>query len=284
MPTIIVTDSTADIDPAQADRLGIEVVPLFVNFGDRRYRDRIDLTRAEFYRKLASERELPTTAQPTPAMFEEAYRVHAAAGNEIVVLTIAQTYSGTINAARAGAQMFPDATIALVDSRAVAGGLALQVLHAAELARAGANAPEIVAQLERDQERQIGFATIPDLSHAVRTGRVSRSQALIGSLVKLLPVLRLVDGKVEEEARVRTFARAQDAMIEAALSRIGDVEEARVMVMHANAPQLGVSVYDRLVERLPGTPAFLGMLEAGPVIAAHTGAGAAGVFVIAGRR
>jgi DegV family protein with EDD domain len=282
MPTAIVTDSTADIDPAEAERLGIEVVPLFVNFGDRRYRDRIDLSRAEFYRKLATERALPTTAQPTPAMFEEAFRPHVEAGNEIVVLTIAQTYSGTINAARAAALVFPGATIALVDSHAVAGGLALQVLHAAELAATGANAAAVVAELDGDRARQMGYATIPDLSHAVRTGRVSRSRALIGSLVKVLPVLRLVDGRVEEEARVRTFARAQDAMIEAALSNVGNVETARLMVMHTNVPELAMSIYDRIVERLPGTPAYLGVLEAGPVIAAHTGAGAVGAFTIAG--
>ncbi len=190
----VVTDSTSDVDSAMQARYGIDVVPLFVNFGDTRYRDTIELSRDAFYAKLRHEAVLPTTSQPTPAMFEDAFRPHAAAGRAVVCLTIMSRLSGTMNAASAAALQFPDAAIHVVDSKTVSGGLALQAIHAAELARAGADLEAILAALAADGERGRGYATIPDLSHAVRTGRISRAQAFIGSLVKIVPVLRIDAG------------------------------------------------------------------------------------------
>ena len=105
----VVTDSTSELDPLMQTRCGIEVVPLFVNFGDARFRDTIDLTRDAFYDKLCDEKELPTTSQPTAAMFEDVFRPHVEAGRAVVCLTIMSLLSGTINAATAAAQQFPGA-------------------------------------------------------------------------------------------------------------------------------------------------------------------------------
>jgi len=276
----IVTDSTSDLDAEIAARFGIDIVPLFVNFGERRYRDAIELSRRDFYAMLASEKALPTTSQPTSAMFEDAFRAHVAAGRPIVCLSIMASLSGTLNAAKAAAAQFPDAEIHLVDSETVAGGLALQAVHAATMAQSGAGADAILAALAHDRATQRGYASIPDLSHAVRSGRVSRAQAFIGSLVKIVPVLRIDSGAVQAEARVRTFARAQDTMIASASAVLGDGEGAYLAVVHANAPELGRSVLERLMAGLRGTPAFVAALEVGPVIAAHAGAGACGIFVI----
>ena len=219
MKVAIVTDSTADLDAADARERGIDVVPLFVAFGDASYRDNIDLTRDEFYRKLASLKVLPTTSQPAPAMFEDAFRPHVEAGRPVVCVTIMSTLSGTMNAATTAAKAFPGAEIHIVDSESVAGGLALLAQHASEVANAGGDAQAVLATLAHDIAVLRGFATIPDLSHAVRTGRVSRAQAFVGSLVKIVPVLRIEHGKVEEQARVRTFARAIDAMVDAVVGR-----------------------------------------------------------------
>jgi DegV family protein with EDD domain len=282
MSVAIVTDSTSDLDPALAARLGIDVVPLFVNFGERRFRDIVDLSHAEFYRLLAREQALPTTSQPTAASFEDAFRPHVAAGRPIVCLTIMQKLSGTINAAQAAAAQFPGASIALVDSESVTGGLALQCIHAARLASDGADVPAILAALERDRSLQRGYATVPDLTHAVRTGRVSRAQAFIGSLVKILPVLRIDNGTIGEAARVRTFARAQDTMIEATRAAIGSGAGAHIAILHTQAPEVAQALRDKLAAGLTGTPAYFELVEAGPVIATHAGAGAVGIFSIPG--
>jgi DegV family protein with EDD domain len=275
----IVTDSTSDIEPARAAQLGIDVVPLFVVWGDKSYRDYIDLSRSEFYQKLATEPVLPTTSQPTAQMFEEAFRPHVEAGREIVCIVLSSKLSGTINAAQSASQQFPGASVTIVDSLSVAGGLGMQVLHAQELAKAGASVNDIVAALEREKQTQRLYACIPDLSHVVRTGRIGKARAAIGTLMKIVPVISLRDGEVVAEAQVRTMNRAQETMIDLALKNVTDVANGRFLVMHTNAPELAANILARVRERLNGViPRLLGVLEAGPVIATHGGPGAVGVF------
>jgi DegV family protein with EDD domain len=278
----ILTDSTSDIDPALAARYGIDVIPLFVNFGDERFRDGIDLSRGEFYRRMREGRLLPTTSQPTSAMFEAAYRPHVEAGRAIVSVHITRGLSGTINAAQAAAAQFPGAEIRLVDSLTVTGGCALLALHAAELARAGESAGAILDALERDRTVQHGYCTLPDLSHAVRTGRVGKTQAALGSLLRIVPVLRVGDGEVDVEARVRTFSRAQATIVDATVRDLGEVAKSRLLVMHAHAPASGEALLERLRSKLTAKPAYFALAEAGPAIATHAGEGAVGIFSIAG--
>jgi DegV family protein with EDD domain len=279
VPVAVVTDSTSDIDPARASQLGIDVVPLFVIFGERSYRDYIDLSRSDFYQKLASEPVLPTTSQPTAQMFEDAFRPHVQAGDELLCIVISSKLSGTINAARTAAQQFPGAKITIVDSLSVAGGLGMQVLHAHELAKQGAQVPEILAAIEHDKSTQRLYACIPDLSHVVRTGRIGKAKAVIGTLMKIVPVISLRDGEVVAEAQVRTMARAQDTMVDLSLKNITDVANARFLVLHTNAPALASTIQERVRSRLAGVePKMLGVLEAGPVIATHGGPGAVGIF------
>ena len=283
MPGVaVVTDSTSDLDPAMCARHGIDVVPLFVNFGTQSYRDGIDLSRDAFYAKLIADGELPTTTQPSPAMFEAAFRPHVAAGETVICLTIMASLSGTMNAAMIAANAFAPGTVRIVDSESVSGGLALQALRAAELARAGLGADAILDVLFSDRTRQRGYATIPDLSYAVRTGRISRAQAFVGSLVKIVPVLRIDGGRIGQEARVRTFARAQEAMIAAATQAIGDPLGARVCIMHTRAPELAVTVERRLRAGIATALRSIQIVEAGPVIATHAGPGGVGIFVAPG--
>ena len=280
MTVAIVTDSTSDIEPARAAELGIDVVPLLVLFGQKSYRDYLDLSRAQFYEKLASEKTLPTTSQPTPEMFAEVFSKHVAAGSEIICITISQGFSGTINAARSAAQRYPQTKIHMVDSQSAAGGLGLQVLRAALLSKSGADAQVILEALEWDRRHQRFFAALPDLSHVVRTGRVGKAKALLGTLLKIAPVISFQDGIVVPGAQVRTFARAQEAIIDSTVQNVRKPGEARVMVMHTQAPEIAQRVAARLLERLGVPPAFMQILEAGPVIATHAGAGAVGIFSV----
>lgn len=276
----VVTDSTSDISPERARELGVTVVPLFVVFGERSYRDRIDLERAEFYEKLRTEKTLPITSQPTAQMFEDAFRPLVAAGDEILCLVVSSHLSGTINAARAAAARFPDAKIRVYDSESVAGGLAMMVERARELALAGADADAIVRALDYERTTQHLFACFPDLSHLQRTGRIGKAQQVLGTLMKIVPVLALENGQVEARAQVRTFARAQEQMIDLALGAVTDRSKAHFRVIHTNASDLAQSVLERLRQRLDGdVPRELRTEEAGPVIAVHGGPGAVGIFV-----
>lgn len=281
MAVAIVTDSTSDIEPAKARALGITVVPLFVIFGDRSYKDYVELTREQFYQKLQNEPVLPITSQPTAALFEDAFGAPAQAGDEILCVTVSSHLSGTINAARAGARRFPDARIVIYDSESVAGGLGMMVLHAREQAAAGASLDRIVASLDRWRQAQRLFACLPDLSHLQRTGRIGRARAALGTLMKIVPVLSLKDGQIVAEAQVRTFTRAQETMLDLLLAAAPAPQRARFLVIHTNAPELAKAFAAKLRARLDGVePAQLEIGEAGPVIATHGGPGAIGVFAV----
>ena len=279
MRVAIVTDSTADLDPNVAAELGVEVVPLYVNFGERSFRDRIDITREEFYTRLASDSALPTTSQAPTAVYAEFFAAHAASGAEVVCLSISSSLSGTINAATAAAAQFPQAKIRIFDSRTVSAGLMLLVLEAVKLAGQDKGADEIVAALETQRAHQHLFAAIPDLSHAVRTGRISKAMAMIGGIMKISPVITLDDaGKVAEYARVRTFGRALDTLVDATVAHIEDPNATRVAIVHAHAPDTAVALRDRLIAKLPQAPQRLDVIETGPAISVHAGIGAAGIF------
>jgi DegV family protein with EDD domain len=261
--------------------MGITVVPLFVVFGDRSYKDYVELSRVQFYEKLQNEPVLPTTSQPTAAMYEAAFAPLVASGDEILCICISSQLSGTMNAARAGAQPFPNASIEMYDSQTVAGGLAMMVFHAHAMAQAGATRAEIVASLDRWRATERLYACLPDLSHLVRTGRIGKARAALGTLMKIVPVLGLKDGAVAAEAQVRTFARAQETMLDLILKATPEPSAARYLVMHTNAPQLAHAAAAKLRERLGDvTPLQLEVWEAGPVIATHGGPGAVGVFAV----
>jgi DegV family protein with EDD domain len=276
----IVTDSTSDIEPRTAQGAGIAVVPLFVVFGDRSYKDYVELSREEFYRKLSSEKVLPITSQPTAAMFEEAFAPSVAAGQSVLCIVISSHLSGTMNAARAAAQRFPDAGIEVYDSKTVAGGLGMMVLHAQTMAARGASISEIVESLDEWRATQHLYACLPDLSHLQRTGRIGAARAALGTMMKIVPVLALEDGQVAAKAQVRTFARARETMLDLILKAAPALSQARFIVMHTNAPELAQATLGTLRERLgDAEPLQLDVWEAGPVIATHGGPGAVGVFV-----
>ena len=283
MTVAIVTDSTSDLEPGAPRSEDIAVVPLFIVFGDRSYKDCIELSREEFYRKLSSESALPSTSQPTAALFEEAFAAPVAAGDDVLCIVVSSHLSGTINSAMAAAQRYPGARIEVYDSKTVAGGLGMMVQHARNLARRGASLSAIVESLDLWRRGQHLYACLPDLSHLQRTGRIGAAQAALGTMMKIVPVLTIEDGKVAAKAQVRTFARAQETMLDLILKSAPPVPDAQFIVMHTNAPSLAQAAEKRLRERLGGEqPARLEIWEAGPVIAAHGGPGAVGVFVARG--
>ncbi len=284
MPVAIVTDSTSDIEPGTPRSDGIAVVPLFVVFGDRSYKDCVELSREEFYRKLSSESVPPITSQPTAALFEEAFAAPVAAGDDVLCIVVSSHLSGTINAAVTAAQAFAGAHVEVYDSKTVAGGLGMMVLHARAMAQAGAPLSAIVESLDAWRESQHLYACLSDLSHLQRTGRIGAAQAALGTMMKIVPVLAIEDGKVVAKAQVRTFARAQETMLDLILKAAPPVPQAEFIVMHTNAPALAEAAERQLRERLGGEqPARLEIWEAGPVIATHGGPGAVGIFVARGK-
>ena len=235
----IVTDSSCDLDPADCERLGIEVVPLSIRFGDDEYEDRSELSAEGFYEMMAERDELPETAAPSPGRFEAAFRHQAGAGADAVVcINLSSDLSATMaaaeNAARAVADDLP---VHVIDSRSITAGLGTQVLLAAERAAAGASADEVVALVEDLRARTHVVGSLDTLENLKKGGRIGGAQAMFGSLLSIKPMIDISTGVVEEAGKHRTRKKSLQALRDK-ITEEGPVEH--LAIMHGMAPDLDV--------------------------------------------
>lgn len=275
MRVAIVTDSTADLTPQEAADHGIRVVPLQVIFGDVAYADGVDLTPAEFYRKLSAARDLPTTSQPSPgdflAAFEDLLRSHDA----VFGLFISARLSGTFEAAHTAALM-ARGSVAVMDSGLASYGLGLCALEGARLAREGAEPAAIRAGLECYLRGIREYILVTNLEMLRRGGRIGGAAALVGSILQVRPIITVKDGLVDVFEKVRTSARAVETMLshlEADLRR-GEIRD--VAVIHTDALSGAEALLARVRELAPSAHARI--RELGPVIGTHVGPGNVGLI------
>jgi DegV family protein with EDD domain len=207
MPGIaIVTDSACDLTAEEIADHDVRVVPLSIRFGDEEYVDGIDLTIEEFYAKLVDADDLPETAAPSPGAFGEAFRAAADAGAETVIcINLSAAISATMQSAQNAARALEgEVDVRVVDSRSLTAGLGSLVMAAADEARAGATADEIVAAIEDQSDRTRVYGALDTLDNLKKGGRIGSAQALAGSVLSIKPVLDLSSGEVEEAAKART--------------------------------------------------------------------------------
>ncbi len=273
----IVTDSTADIPPDMAGRLGITVVPSYVVFGTETYCDGVDLSRQQFYHKLATTAVIPTTAAPPPAVYEQVYRQLAQETDEILSIHLAARLSALYSSAVRGAENVPQARIAVVDSDQVTMGYGWLAVAAAEAARQGATLDQVVALVEEMKRRSWVLAALDSLEFIYRGGRVSWAQAMLGTLLHIKPIISVRLGQVQLLERTRTLERSLDRLVEQ-VRALGPLE--RAIVLYANTPDRAERVADRLqaLGLFPGGERLIG--QAGVTIASHAGPGAVGVACI----
>jgi DegV family protein with EDD domain len=266
----IVTDSAANIPSALAGDLGIQVVPMYLNFGDQVYRDGLDITPADFYERLVRDRDLATTSTPSPGDFLEAYQRTGAP--EIVCITIASGMSSSGAQAVLAGQQFGGA-IEVVDSMNASLGEGFVALEAARMARSGAGMADVVARAKEVAGRARLLATVDTFEFLRRSGRVSKLQAYAATLLDIKPVFRFEGGDASPVARPRTRSRALSRVVEETLREIGG-KPVHLAAVHAAAEERANEVADRIeavadvVERL--------VVEVTPVVGAHTGPGLVG--------
>ncbi|MHB8129821.1 MAG: DegV family protein [Mobilitalea sp.] len=192
----IITDSTSDISLDQAKKMGITIVPLKVIFGDKEYKEGIEITMDGFYEKLVTVEKLPTTSQPSPDDFLEYFQQAKEAGDSVVVILIAGKLSGTLQSATIAKEMVDYSEIYIVDSLNAITGLRLLVEHAVKLSEQGMSASQIADTLESIKNRIVLLAMVDTLEFLYKGGRLSKSSAIIGSLLKFKPILQLKDGAI----------------------------------------------------------------------------------------
>ncbi len=274
----VVCDSACDLPDGVLDRYGIAMVPLQLLFGTEVYLDRVEMNAAEFYRRLRAGATSVTTSQPTPGQFTAAFEHARAGASEVVVVLLSSGLSGTYANAEAARRSFAAGGIHLVDSHSVSLGMGLLALRAAELAEAGWDGAAIARELERVRDQGGCYISVDNLKQLLRSGRVSRMQAWLGSLLDMKPILSLDrEGTVTAAARVRHQAALLPrvlALLDAALPR--QRQRLRFGVAHADSPELAEHVRRALKERYRPLDVMVSPVTG--VLAAHVGIGAWGVF------
>jgi DegV family protein with EDD domain len=274
----VVTDSTSDLPRELAEFHDIEVIPLRLTFGSDIYRDGIDLGRDRFYRMLAESAELPTTSQPSPGEFSEVYeRIFNRGDRESVVsIHLSAKLSGTFNSAQIGGRGFGD-KVRYFDSGSASMGLGMQAIVAAEMARDGHSAEEIIRNLERLKKGQRLFFTLGGVEYLIKGGRVGGAKGFLGKLLGLKPLLSLVDGEIIPIGK----ARSEDKLLEKIISILdGDVSGGRWAVGHAAVPSILNKIIPVLKDRFKAEKIISG--EIGPTVGTHAGPGTWGIFYMKG--
>ena len=195
MAVTFIIDSASDILPSEAQEMGLIHLPLKVQFGEREYRDAVDLSHREFYEKLVESDEFPTTCQVNPAEFEEAIEAIVSAGDEAVIVTLSAKLSGTYQSACIAAADYEGKAF-VVDSAMVSLGERILVLRGLELREQGLSAAEIAAKLDEEKGHIRVMALVDTLEYLKKGGRVSAAVAFAGGILGIKPVIALEDGEV----------------------------------------------------------------------------------------
>jgi DegV family protein with EDD domain len=191
----VVTDSTSDLPPEIAKELGITVVPAYVHFGGQSYRDGVDITPEQMYERMVSGPVHPTTSSPAPGDFTEAYNRLSEETDEIVCLTVTSKQSAIYEAAMTGKHSFKGGSrVEVVDSQSVTMGLGLMAMLAAREARSGKTLDDVLEAVRSAIPRTHGTALLETFKYALKGGRLGRGGGLLGSLVKVKPMLEIKEG------------------------------------------------------------------------------------------
>jgi DegV family protein with EDD domain len=277
-PVAIVTDSSADLADPVLDRHHIALVPLQVVFGGETFRDRVELKPEEFYRRLRTARDLPTTSQPAPAEFVRVLRDARAEADEVIAVLLAGALSGTFASAQAAVRAAGISSVHLVDSRSASLGLGMLALRGAELAESGWPAEAIARELERVRGQSGMLLTVDTYDNLLRSGRVSRGKAWIAGMLDVKPVLSLDEGgRVVPVDRVRGRANVVPRVLGLLERRLTPRPKVvRFGVVHADAPDVAERVRTALVAAYRPRDCFVSLATG--VLGTHVGPGAWAIF------
>lgn len=270
----IITDSACDLPDSVIRELGIEVVPLFIRFGDEELVDREQLTTDEFWRRCSTEDGLPSTAAPSPGRFEQAItKVVGEGARGVVIIDLSGALSGTLQSAEVAADGSA-ADVRVVDSRTVSMGLGAIVVACARAARDGASIDD-VERLARDlSSRSQVWGVLDTLENLKKGGRIGGAKALVGTVLSIKPIIEVRDGVVHEGGRQRTRSKALGFLVDKVRECMGQgAGISQLSVLHAACPDV-----DSFVEQLRAVyPGEILIGQIGPVVGAHAGRGTIGV-------
>lgn len=275
----IFSDSTSDLPQVWKDTYDIGIVPLYVVFDEQTYKDGVDITPEEVYRRVAARGVLPKTAAPSPADFIAAFEPVISSGKDIVYISLSSAISSTYQNALLAASEFPEGRIQVIDSETLCGGIALLVMKAARAAEKGLSAIEIADMLKHTRSLVETQFVVDTLDYLYMGGRCSGMQNFIGSLLKIRPVLRLVDGSIIPTSKIRgKKEKAVEQMLQNALVHVDQMDKELLIIAHTLAEE-DANYLEKAI-RAQTQVEEIAIIHAGCVIGSHCGPNTVGLMYL----
>ncbi len=267
----ILVDSASSITPPVAATLGLHLIPIKVTFGSESFLDGVDLDAAEFYRRLTAGGPLPVTSQPSPGDFLEAFRRLTDEGSELVCVLMSHEMSGILLSAQTAREMLPQRAIHVFDTLNASTGEALLAMAAATLAAEGRPAHDILARLAVLRGQVRNYFVVDTLEFLRRGGRIGGASALLGTALRIKPILQVANGRLEPLDKVRTRPKALVRLLDLMEAQVGCERPVWCAVGHGNCPDDAAEVEQTIHTRFNCRRTFLA--DVGPTISTHSGPG-----------
>jgi DegV family protein with EDD domain len=265
----IVTDSTADLPPVLAKELGITVVPLYVRFGDKTYRDGVDITGDEFYKRLLTDPIHPNTSQPTPQDFTDVYRELSQKADGIVSIHISGKLSGTCSSAlQAKEVVAAECPVEVIDSKTTSMALGLIVMAAVKIANTGTSVKQVAEDVKQVVSSVKLLVLFNTLKYLAKGGRIGKAKSMLGSVLNVKPLLAIKDGEFVPVAQVRSRSKGIDKLFDFA---IGTPNVEDMAVIHSTTSDEAESLASRIGTEIKLEQVRIARL--GPVLGVHGGPG-----------
>ncbi len=271
----VVTDSTATIPADVISDMGIHVVPLTLVWGEETFLDGVEVTAEQFYERLQSDTNFPSTTQPSALEFENAYKTVADNHDSILVITISSELSGTYNSAVQAKEMMDGIDIEIIDTKTMPMSAGFIVLAAAMAAKEGKGLSEC-ASIAKEANDNVGVLVALDtLEYLHRGGRIGGARKLLGGALNIKPILTVQDGIVQDAGKVRTKKKALRHLVDTVSAELEGKTNIRLAGLHASAYADCEKMLGQLVDIVKPTQSLI--TELSPVVGAHAGPGAIGI-------
>jgi DegV family protein with EDD domain len=266
----VVTDSGSDISPEVAKEIGITIVPVYIYFGDKAYKDGVDIGPDELYKRLVEGPIYPTTTQPMPTDFAKTYNELSKDADAIVSIHLPPKVSGTYNAALQGIQIAkPNCEVHVVDSSSVSVGLGIIATSAAKLAKRGGNLTEVLEETKKAISQTKVRALLDTLQYLLKGGRITKTKALVGTLLNVKPILTMRDGEMVQAGMARSYVKGIEKLFEFVKNHTSLQE---VAIAHSTVPQEAETLKKRIVSIIDKER--IQMSRVGSGLGVHGGPGA----------
>jgi DegV family protein with EDD domain len=278
----VVTDSTTYMPPELVKKHNISIAPQVLIWGDKTYKDGVDIESSEFFTRLKTAKVMPSTSQVAVISFQEIFQGLVEKGFEVLALLVSAKLSGTVQSAMQARDLMSTSRdkVHVVDSQSVAMALGFQALAVARAIESGASLKEAIALAEKSHEYTGVFFAVDTLEFLHRGGRIGGAQRFVGTMLNMKPILAIQDGRVEGIERIRTKNKAQDRVLELTIEKVAGRTPVRLATLHANAAEDARTLLTRAEQALKPVESIF--TEVSPTVGTHAGPGTVGLAFMAG--